>query len=193
MRLTLAWLLVVLLCSCAPAQGMDGVSDLNLARIDHQRNAMCVLDGWAVVNIGLGLALRSTTTGESRRFHEMNALWNTVNLGIAGLGYLAATRDPVATDLYTSLQKHHGFQKILLLNAGLDVGYLMGGLYLRGRSGRVGADGERLRGYGNSIMVQGGFLLLFDLANYFIARGRDEDFRLLLGAVGEGVGLRVTF
>ncbi|MBB4078544.1 hypothetical protein GGR28_001157 [Lewinella aquimaris] len=190
------WLLLfgLLLCSCVTAQNLDGAVNLNLARIDHQKGAMLVLGGWAVGNIGLGLTLRSGTSGETRRFHEMNAIWNVVNLGIAGLGYVAAAReDPSALDLFGSLQKNNGFEKILLLNAGLDVGYIMGGLYLRERAGRVGADVARLRGYGNSVLLQGGFLLLFDLVNYFIAQDRDDSFRLLMGSVGEGVGLQLVF
>ena len=170
-----------------------GVAELNLDRLDHQRTAMLVLGGWAVGNIGLGLALRANSSGQRRRLHEMNALWNTVNLGIAAFGYYSALREPTGLDAITSWQKHVGFQNILLFNAGLDVGYLMGGLYLTERARRSGVDSDQLRGYGKSIMLQGGFLLLFDLANYFIASGRDEDYKILLGPVGEGMGLLYVF
>lgn len=155
---------------------------------------MLTLGGWAVVNIGAGLALRGSSEGATREFHTMNALWNTVNLGIAGFGYYAATQsDPASWDLATSLGKHQNFQKILLFNAGLDVGYIMGGLYLTERAKRPDVNSDQLKGFGNSIMLQGAFLMVFDLANYFIAAGYDGDLPLRLGATTNGMGLTWVF
>ena len=151
---------------------------------------MVALGGWAVANIGVGLALRSRE-GAAGRFHEMNAIWNVVNLGIAGIGYLTLG-DPQTTAA-GGWQENVGFEKILLFNAGLDVGYVLGGIYLTERSRRPGADADRLLGYGRSIVLQGGFLLVFDLANYFIAHGRDAGYRILLGGTSEGLGLTYTF
>ena len=187
-------LFTLLLFTCVPAQGVtEAAVDLSLERITHQRKAMLILGGWAVGNIGLGLVMRANTSGESRRFHEMNAIWNVVNLGIAGFSYYSALREPAIADAFGGLQKDINFQKILLFNAGLDVGYVLGGLYLIERGRRPEADEDRLRGYGKAVMLQGGFLLVFDLANYFIASGRNDDYRLLLGPVGEGVGLSLAF
>ena len=168
--------------------------EFNQQQMKHQQQAMYVLGGWAVLNIGAGLALRGSATGSTREFHTMNALWNTVNLGIAGLGYLAALKtDPAGMDLATSLATHQRFQKVLLFNAGLDVGYIMGGLYLTERAKRPGVNGDRLQGFGNSIMVQGAFLLVFDLANYFIAANHNGDIPLQLGATPNGLGLLLEF
>ena len=53
-------------------------------------------------------------------------------------------------------------------------------------------NADQLRGYGKSIMVQGGFLLAFDLVNYFIFKRRgDKQVRLLLSATPNGVGIVV--
>ncbi len=155
---------------------------------------MYLLGGWAVANIGLGLTLRSRTTGALRRFHEMNAIWNTVNLGIAGIGLVSVLRqEPGALGAFESLQENFGLQKVLLFNAGLDVGYIAGGLYLLERARRPEADNDRLRGYGRSVALQGGFLLAFDLVNYFIAAGRTEAYAPLLGVTADGLGLTLTF
>ncbi len=194
MRNRILLLFALFLCTCVTAQTLEGVAELNGLRIDHQKKAMLVLGGWAVGNIGAGLALRSNTTGETRRFHEMNAIWNGVNLAIAGIGYWSAIReDPTALDAWGSLQADVKFQKILLFNAGLDVGYMLGGLYLTERGKRAGADRDQLTGYGKSVLLQGGFLFLFDLANYFIANGRQEGYQLMLGTVGDGVGASLRF
>ena len=191
MRVPFIFFFVVLLCSCAAAQSYPDLPALEHARLVHQQRAMLVLGGWAVGNIGLGLALRAGTDGSTRRFHEMNAIWNVVNLGIAGLGYY--TLGGAESEILAGWRENISFEKILLFNAGLDVGYVLGGLYLRERARRPDADADRLRGYGGSIILQGGFLLLFDLANYYIAHGRDEPYRLLLGGTGEGVGLMLSF
>ena len=184
-----------LLFCLLPLTAQDlSLPDFNAANLGHQRGAMYVLGGWAALNITGGLILRGRTTGEARRFHEMNALWNTVNLAIAGAGYYSAvTADPSGWDLATSLGKQHGFEKVLLFNAGLDVGYVMGGLYLRERANRPDADRDQLRGYGNAVILQGGFLFAFDLVNYFLASGRVEGLDLRLGQTAEGVGMILTF
>jgi len=166
----------------------------NQASLDQQRTAMFALGGWAVANIGVGLALRSSSEGNTRRFHEMNAIWNVVNAGIAGISYYTYLQaDPGGWDLATSLQKHQQFQKVLLFNTGLDVGYVLGGLYLTERAKRPGADADLFKGYGNSIMLQGGFLFVFDLANYFIATKLNGTLPLKLGGSTDGLGLLLTF
>lgn len=168
--------------------------EFNQQSLSHQKTAMLTLGGWAVANIGTGLALRGSSEGTTREFHTMNALWNTVNLGIAGLGYWSAMKsDPAAWDLSTSLGKHGNFQKILLFNAGLDVGYIMGGLYLTKRAKRPDVNSDQLKGFGNSIMLQGAFLMAFDLANYFIAARQNGTLNLKLGATGEGLGITLVF
>lgn len=189
-----ALLFVISTGTCVRAQmEVPPAPELELARVQHQRRAMLVLGGWAVTNIGLGLALRNNTEGATARFHEMNAIWNTVNLGIAGIGYYMAMRDGADLDAIASLRENNSFQKILLFNAGLDIGYMAGGLYLLERGRRPDADADQLKGYGRSIVLQGGFLFVFDLVNFFIANGRDDDYRLLFGPVGEGLGLSYTF
>lgn len=193
-RLLLTCCLALLCCGLLQAQQVSGLPAFNQASLDHQRTAMLTLGGWAVANIALGASLQGGAEGSAKHFHRMNALWNTVNLGIAGLGYLSAMKsDPAAWDLATSLQKHQAFQKVLLFNGGLDVGYIMGGLYLTERANRVGVNADQLKGFGQSIMLQGAFLLVFDLANYFIASGRNDGIPVLLGATGNGLGLTLVF
>lgn len=195
-----AGLSLLLICGAAGCQvyGQDSnvltLAEYNMASLDHQQNAMLTLGGWAVLNIGAGLALRGGSEGSARHFHEMNALWNTVNLAIAGFGYYSALKsDPAAWDLATSLSKHGNFQKILLFNTGLDVGYILGGLYLTERAKRPGENMDRLKGFGNSIMLQGGFLFAFDLVNYLIATKLNGTLPLTLGPIGEGLGLLLRF
>ncbi len=192
-QLLLSLALLLGFCTCVCAQSNEPLA-LHLATFDHQQTAMKILGGYALVNIAGGLALRSSTTGSTRRFHEMNALWNVVNLSIAGVGYFASLKtDPSAWSLVEGMRENNNFARILLFNTGLDVGYIMGGLYLRERANRPGADADQLRGYGAAILLQGGFLFAFDLVNYLIANGRGKELEMLIGATENGLGLTWSF
>lgn len=169
--------------------------DFNQQRINHQRRAMTVLGGWAIGNIALGAALSSRHSGPEKHFHQMNAYWNVVNLGIAGLGYLAAAKeDPTLLDFYQTNSKHFSFQKVLLFNAGLDIGYVLGGFYLKERARRGGEHADRLQGFGNAVILQGGFLFAFDLLNVLISDRYGQQLELIMeNQFGPGIGIRYQF
>jgi hypothetical protein len=56
--------------------------------------------------------------------------------------------------------------KVLLFNAGLDLAYIAGGFWLVERSKNADKRPERLKGYGQSVILQGAFLFAFDIAFY---------------------------
>lgn len=172
-------------------------------RIKHQKTLGLTLGGFALANIAVGAVAAGQTSGEAKQFHKMNVYWNLVNLGITGAGLLGSRKRSAGTEtLADAVRQHENMKQILLINTGLDVAYVVGGAYLRER-GRPGVarpgltqanassdKADQLRGYGKSIMVQGGFLLAFDLVNYFIFKNRgDKQERLLLAATPGGVGV----
>ncbi len=175
--------------------GPDVLLEFNQRQQRQQRTAMLVLGGWAVGNIATGALRRGAVTGEDRYFHEMNMYWNGVNLAIAAFGYYSAVKmDPAAMTLFESNQGFQSFGKTLLFNAGLDLGYIAGGFYLQERANRPDVNGDRLRGFGKSIVVQGGFLLAFDLANYYILSRTGKEFLpVLLGPTADGIGMTLVF
>ena len=187
------YLLISLLLLCV-GLGAQTLPDFNQTRLDRQRNAMLVLGTWAVGNLAAGAVLQGQRTGEDRYFHRMNAYWNGINLLLAGSGlYTALTTDPAGMDLIESLRQQGRLEKILLFNAGLDVGYMLGGAYLMERARRPDQENpERLRGFGKSIVLQGAFLFAFDLGAYFYLHQDPETVPGLLGAVqlsGDGLGM----
>jgi hypothetical protein len=141
-----------------------------------ERRAMLQLGTWAVGNIALGsvLAARSKNA-ENKAFHQMNAGWNLVNLAIAGFGYYSSQQS-VPTDLtaWVLLEKNYGLQKTFLFNAGLDIGYMAGGALLMERSKNTIKNPERLRGFGKSVILQGGFLFVFDVAQFFVIKADNQ-------------------
>jgi hypothetical protein len=162
---------------------------------NYRQTGMMVLGGWAVANIASGLVMRSNTSGVDSRFWEMNAIWNGVNLAIAGFGYYGAKKlgtDGSAFDLY---QEQMSMDKILLFNAGLDLGYIAAGAWMVERSKTISKNPDLWKGYGRSIMLQGAFLFAFDVAMVLIHKKVTigEEMILSLNAAPGGVGAVLQF
>jgi len=69
-------------------------------------------------------------------FHQMNAAWNVVNAGIAFLGYRGTLNNQYveSLDILDAMQR---FYQLLLINAGLDILYISGGIWLAYRGGGI--------------------------------------------------------
>lgn len=160
MKHTIALLLMLFAWAAADAQIFEDEFD---KEVRFRKNGMMVLGSWAVVNIAGGLVLRANTTGAARYFHEMNAIWNGVNLGIAAFGYVGAMRMGMPESAFGLYQEQVGMDKTLLFNAGLDLGYVAAGLWMTERAKNVGKRPEMWKGYGRSVMLQGAFLFAFDV------------------------------
>lgn len=170
----------VLLALDAAGQGLnDQLKDYNRQRIELNKNGMLVLSGWAITNMVVGGVGFFKSEGRSKYFHQMNTAWNVVNLTIAGFAlhqYLQA--DPSVFTLTQSMDEARSIENLLLLNMGLDVGYIAAGAFLWERGIRKNHD--RLLGYGPSLILQGGFLLVFDGVLYALNRSQNEQlFKLL--------------
>lgn len=165
------------------------------AEKDYRKTGMLILGGWAVANIAGGLALRSNTTGSTRRFHEMNAIWNSVNLGIAAFGYFGAVNlanPESALDLYKT---QVSMDKILLFNAGLDLAYIASGVYLMERAKSTSKNANRLKGYGKSVVMQGAFLFAFDVAMVLVHKSilLGDNILLSFRSVPSGISATLNF
>jgi hypothetical protein len=102
---------------------------------------------WALPWMGAGiLGLWLSSSDSQKGFWGMSGAWGFVNGAIALIGLLGA-----------ETQDYAGLRTTLWVNAGLDVLYLASGLYLLSR------PEETWRGGGVAILIQGGFLLVFDI------------------------------
>lgn len=193
------FLLILLCLGCANLlMGQDAaLLDFNTQRLQINRTAMTVLGGWAIGNLASGALLTGQKTGKAKYFHQMNLGWGAINLGIAGFAYYNAVKtDPAAFDLLGSFKEQEKITRILLFNAGLDIGYIMGGAYLRERAKNTTKNPERLAGFGESIMLQGAFLFVFDLAVFWIHHQHGKDLHPLIGGLsfsGNGLSWRLMF
>lgn len=169
---TFPFIIICLLFSSAAIAQTADVSEAYQTDVRIRKTGMLVLGSWAVANIISGGVGRNQLSGEKAYFHEMNAIWNVVNLGIAGAGYYFTVKGSMPNELTDQFNSQINFQKILLFNAGLDLAYIVGGFYLMERSKNTAKLPERLKGYGKSIILQGAFLFTFDVLMYTIHKNK---------------------
>jgi hypothetical protein len=134
-----------------------------------QRRLTAVLLGWAAASIAYGLMLRRGDDPFREGVGEQFAGWGLVNALIAIVGWSAAARGHARLDANlpaVQAAEKRKLGRILWVNTGLDVFYVLGGA---SAARTRGADDERWRGRGVGIMAQGGFLFFFDLVNALLA------------------------
>ena len=133
---------------------------------------MNVLGGWALLNLLVSgyLVTQHHRRHESFHFHLMNFGWGLVNAVLAAVSILNTHPGLTSGISLTSLlaeQLH--LENILLFNAGLDVAYVATGFWLRAQAlAPTTSQPERLAGFGRSLWVKGGFLLVFDTALWLV-------------------------
>lgn len=162
-------------------------------RNELNKNNMYFLAGWAGINILQGSISASNAKGSDKYFFNMNAYWNVVNLAVAGFGLYAVKKEMTKKlSLADNIKKQNQLEKILLLNVGLDAAYITTGLYLNERGNRL--TNETTQGYGSSLILQGSFLLVFDVIQYLEHRQNGKRLNSLMDqftitASGNGIGL----
>ncbi len=133
---------------------------------------LAVLSAWALLNlIGSGYLVRNADRRyEAYYFHGMNVGWGAVNAALACWGILHLHfRVPAGLGLAETVQDQLYYENLFLLNAGLDVAYVMTGSYLRALAAAPQQlRPERLLGFGRALWVQGGFLLAFDALMWLV-------------------------
>ncbi|MDF9794785.1 hypothetical protein OKW21_000048 [Catalinimonas alkaloidigena] len=155
---------------------------------------MLTLGGWAVGNIAVNSLLMTQASGSRYYFYQMNTFWNVVNLALAGFGYYNSLQiAPDTLQLSTTTDEFFGLQKTLLFNAGLDVAYMAGGLYLLEKAKSIERNSKRFTGYGQALILQGAFLLVFDTVLYFVLDARSSELLPLLSSSVNGIGLSLRF
>jgi len=160
-------------------------------------NLMLSLGSYAVVNVAIsGAAYFSSEDEYSKRFHEMNVMWNTVNIGLAIPGYIKARRGGGPMTMAELVKAQKKTETIFLVNDVLDIGYIAAGIWMREVAPNQLDQEDLFNGYGNSLILQGSFLLVFDAVAYYIHHSHGKELPALekvsLSTSGEGVGLRIA-
>ena len=167
-------------------------------QIQINQDGMKVLGGWAAANfIGSGIAT-GQTQGSTKHFHQMNIYWNIVNGGLVAFSTLQANKQgqhlPDNWEANRISQKK--IEKLFLINTGLDLVYMGTGAYLLNKSSTSSSSSEMLRGYGQSLILQGGFLFLFDGMMYLVHHKHGLKHNKLLNQIafdGQRISVRWVF
>jgi hypothetical protein len=161
----------LLMADSIPLHGQDGYVDYYGQSLQINTYGMAVLGGWALTNITIGAYGWSNYSGQRVYFHQMNLFWNVVNLSIAGFALYSSLSSDYSllsgTELFEKQLKN---QRLYLINGGLDVVYMGTGFLLKYLAPRYPKNEDRLMGYGNSVILQGAFLFVFDLLMYGLQR-----------------------
>jgi hypothetical protein len=155
------------------------------------KKAMTVLGGWATSNVVVSGVLLGQHQGAERAFHQMNVGWNLVNLSIAGLGYWHTSRQlrrPPGSP-GEILRQQQKIRQSLLFNAGLDLAYVTAGAWMMDRGVQADRPDARLEGFGKSLLLQGGFLFLFDISFFLIHQHSDKKLFQSWSLEPQGMGM----
>ena len=127
---------------------------------------LAVLATWALANLIVSgrFLSKADRRYEPFYFHGMNVGWGAINAALACWGVLHLHFSaPTGLGLAEVFRAQLFNENLFLLNAGLDAAYVMTGFYLRAQAAAPGQlQQAKLSGFGRSLWVQGGFLLVLD-------------------------------
>ena len=121
---------------------------------------------WSIISIFGGLILQIPRSRFASGMGIQFSAWGLIDAIIAVFGDRAAKKraaqlpDPLANEIIE--HESHKLFKILLVNTGLDVGYILVGSRLALTKGKKDPG---WRGHGIGIIIQGAFLFIFDLVH----------------------------
>jgi hypothetical protein len=169
--------IIILVCIFEVVSGQSDHHAFYRESQQINNTGMYVLGSWAVLNITAGAVGWANGSGSNKYFHQMNLFWNTVNLSIAGFALINNYHtDYMAMGPQELLDRHLKIERLYLINAGLDILYMGAGAYLYYLSRSREKNKDLLKGYGQSIILQGGFLFVFDAVMYLIQHARSTRF-----------------
>lgn len=170
--------------------------DAQHRQTNYSKMAMTSLTGWAAGNMISGGIMMSNTSGQEKYFHQMNLCWNIVNLGIGIPGLIGTFKDKqMSFDETYKYQKR--LENIYMFNAGLDVAYVATGWGLNnfGKT-KEGEIGDRLKGYGNSLVLQGTYLFVHDMIMFAFYKSNNKRLDVIWKNVTiqpTGLGVQINF
>lgn len=129
----------------------------------YQQRRFFLLLSWGLLSVIAGLGLQLNPKPFWKQFGIQSLLWGAIDAALALFGIIGANKKEeryALGELGTPDEQKdaRAFYRILLINTGLDVGYVGLGVWLMQR---FKARADR-RGMGLGILIQGLWLFLFD-------------------------------
>jgi hypothetical protein len=146
---------------------------LEVGKVDiwkFQKDLSRTLGFWALLNMVGGLLLIFGSGLASNKRSRLTAIgmqtvgWGVINAMIALFGSRSSQRKeellPNPQDEEVQLRESNKLKHLLLINTGLDIIYILGGVSLIWRGDR---NRPQIVGHGMGIVIQAVFLFFFDL------------------------------
>lgn len=152
---------------------------------------------WAAANVGVGIAGWALAKNDDwKYFHQMNAAYGAVNLGIAYFGFRQARRQAAskfnASKAYTDYISNKSLLKTAVV---FDLGVAVGGaILLQQRSADKNID-NLYKGYGTALILQGlGSFVIDNLWLYAHQKNSSKWGRIMyeMNLTGSGLGFSCT-
>lgn len=163
-----------------PARSLDDF-DARMRLI--MRRHLSTLAWWSVLNIAAGVLGLFLLDGFWYYFAMMGLSWGVINLALVlflfKLHFLNKFREG---DALERIEAQFHVEKILVLNLGLDLGYALIGAWVREHGLHIVENQALWLGFGWSVIVQGLYLFVHDLAFYRLHR---RNYRLGAAALKE--------
>ena len=108
--------------------------EFNQQRHEMDKRLMLGLGSWASLNlVGSGIGWAVSTNESTKYFHQMNVMWNAVNLGLSIPAYIKAHRGNNRLSFFETMNDQRKTETVFLINAGLDLAYISSGLLLKNK------------------------------------------------------------
>jgi len=177
----------------AQAPTANDLFEFNKSRNRRTSTGLKVLGGWAVANMGTSGYLYFNTGRSDKYFNQMNFLFNGVNLVIVGASLLPKEKNNLP--LGKTLQWQSNTEATYIANAALDLVYSATGLYLTEKAKSDYKQRDRWNGWGNALIMNGGFLFLFDTSMYIVHKRNGKKLNKLMDKIEistSGIGLHLS-
>ena len=150
---------------------VDEVRDFDARFLIILNKHLAVLAWWCFLHLLIGIPMLLWSAGWLWYFATMNISWALINLWIVFKLYdHICHRRFRKGNVYRRFQIQQHVEKMLALNIGLDISYCLAGLYMSSWIGE-GTSGMWV-GFGNAVLLQGGYLLIHDIS-FFILHHRN--------------------
>ena len=196
-QIHLKFLLIFLFLGAFSLQAQK-LTQFNTERLKTTENLMLVYGGWSIANLTTSSIGWATTNYEAKYFHQMNVAWSVINLAIAVPSYIRGRKtEPNTFSFAETWKTQNKTEKVFLFNTAFDLTYVAAGFIMKTSADPLSKNYDRFQGYGNSFILQGSFLFLFDLAATIIhTKHRQNKLDSFWGQIdisNNGLGLKYTF
>jgi hypothetical protein len=181
---TLLFLTLFYTAAFAQAPANPDLYNFNKSRNAKTATGLKVLGGWAVGNVAASSYLYFDTKGSDKYFNQMNVMFNGVNVIIVGASLLPKQKNDL--DLNKTLQWQSNTESTYIANAALDLLYSSVGLYLTEKAKNDLPHSARWNGWGNALIMNGGFLFLFDTTMFAVHKHNGKKLYKLMDKVSVG-------